>query len=187
MNYNLNSTEAELIEGCRFQNRLAQKYLYQKFFGKMLGISMRYTGNREEAIEVLNTAFCKVFTSIDQYKPTGSSIANWIAKIVFNSSIDFVRKHKTYRKTMDFESTRELSIDNEAIDNLNSEDLFKVIQKLPAATRAVFCLYVIDGYKHWEVAEKLGISVGTSKWHLSNAKKSLQKMLKHYIRPEVNL
>ena len=178
--YHPTSSEEELIAGCRQRDRLAQKYLYERYFGKMLGISMRYTNNREEAVEVLNIAFMKVFCSIDSYKPTGS-FGGWIARIVFNSSIDFVRSNTTYRKVIDLNTEREKPIDNPALDNLAMEELYAIIQELPPASRTVFSMYVIDGYKHHEIAERLDISVGTSKWHLSNARKSLQEKIKKYI------
>ena len=184
MKYTPKSTEQELILGCRKEHPLAQKYIYQKYFGKMLGICMRYTSNREEATEVLNMAFFKVFTCINQFKEPGS-FSGWIARITFNCSIDHVRKQITYKKNIDLNSEKETSIDNEAIDNLATEDLYKAIQMLTPASRTVFCMYAIDGYKHREIGEKLGISEGTSKWHLSSARKALQEILVNEFRIRV--
>ncbi len=184
MRYSPHSTDIELVEGCRNRNRLAQKYLYQRYFGKMLGIPMRYTGNKETATEVLNMAFFKVFKSIDKYEPSGK-LHNWIAKIVFNASIDHVRQHTVYKQRMDFETEKEAVIQCEALENLLVEDLYKLIQLLPPASRTVFCMYCIDGYKHKEIAEQLNISVGTSKWHLAFAKKQLRKLLKITMIEEV--
>jgi len=184
MKYTPKSSDQDLILGCRKEHPLAQKYLYQRYFGKMLGISMRYTSNREEAVEVLNTAFFKVFTSLDKFKEPGS-FPGWVARIVFNCSIDHVRKQVTYKKVIDLNSERETSINNTAIDNLATEDLYKAIQMLPPSSRTVFCLYVIDGYKHHEIGTQLGISEGTSKWHLSTARKELQKILVNKFRIRV--
>jgi len=186
MKYTPQSTDADLILGCKQKDRLAQKYLYQRYFGKMLGICMRYANGKEEAIEILNMAFMKVFESLDQYKATGA-FGGWIARIVFNTSIDFVRKNTTYKKVMDYNTERDASINEEAVDNLAVEDLYKTIQKLPPARRTVFCMYVIDGYKHKEIAEQLNISVGTSKWHLSSARKELQELLKNYQRSSLEI
>jgi len=177
MKYTTKSTDQQLVEGCRQNNRLAQKILYERFFGQMMGIAMRYTKSKNEAIEILNTAFLKVFTSLDKYK-NKNKLAGWIAKIVFNASIDHVRKHNRYRKVMNFEIERDRPVKNESLDNLHVEDLYKLIQKLPEASRNVFCLYVIDGYKHKEVADLLDITVGTSKWHLANARKQLRKLIR---------
>jgi len=184
MKYSPKSSDQDLILGCRKEHPLAQKYLYQRYFGKMLGISMRYTSNREEAVEVLNTAFFKVFTCLHQFKEPGS-FAGWVARIVFNTSIDFVRKQVTYKKVIDLNSEKETSINNDAIDTLATEDLYKAIQMLPPSSRTVFCLYVIEGYKHHEIGTQLGISEGTSKWHLSTARKELRKILVNKFRIRV--
>ena len=181
MRYCPESTDLELIAGCKAGNRLAQKYLYERYFGRVLGIGMRYTGNKDEAIEVLNMAFLKVFDNIDQFQSKGS-LGGWIARIVFNTSIDFVRSQVTYKKVMDFNSEEERPIQNDAIDNLAVEDIFQFIQKLPVSNRTVFCLYVVDGYKHQEIAKKLDISEGTSKWYLSEARKQLRQLMQHYLR-----
>lgn len=184
MKFTPKSSEQDLILGCRKEHPLAQKYVYQRYFGKMLGICMRYTSHREEATEVLNMAFFKVFTNIHQFKEPGT-FAGWIARIVFNTSIDHVRKQITYKKVIDLNSEKETSINNDAIDNLATEDLYKAIQLLPPSSRTVFCMYVIDGYKHQEIGDKLGISDGTSKWHLSNARKELKKILVNKFRIRV--
>lgn len=164
--------EKDLIKGCRAQNRLAQKALYQQYYGRMLNISMRYTRNQNEAIDVLNRAFLKIFQNIEKYRE--GSFSGWIATIVLNTSIDFVRSQTKYRQVMDFEIEKEEFLDPEIIESLYAEDLFQLIQKLPPTTRMVFSLYVIEGFKHREIAEKLGISVGTSKWYLAEGKRELR-------------
>jgi len=143
----------------------------------MLGVCMRYASCRDEAVEMLNAGFYKVFQNIRQYEGRGA-LKGWIAKVVMYTCIDWVRSQATYRKRMDYDAERELPIDNLALQNLAVEDLLEKVQKLPAATRMVFSLYVLDGYTHKEIGRELGISDGTSKWHLSEAKKRLQKMIK---------
>lgn len=176
MKYSTKSTDIELISGCRQGNRMAQKYLYERFFGKMFGIAMRYTQNQEEALDILNTSFLKVFTSLDKYQDN-NNLAGWIAKIVFNTAIDHVRRNTKYRQVMNFSIEKDGMVKNDSINNLNAEDLYRLIQQLPGSSRTVFSLYVIDGYKHKEIAEILDISVGTSKWHLANARKELKAKL----------
>ena len=180
MKYTLTSTDAELLEGCQHGHPLAQKYLYQRYFGQMIGISMRYTSNRCEAEDVLNQAFLKVFQNLHQYRGTGA-LGGWIAQIVFRTSIDFVRSHTTYRKVIDFQSTYEGIIHNPALDNLAAEEILRLLHRIPKAARTVFSLYVIEGYKHHEIADLLSISEGTSKWHLSEARKHLKKLLQPHI------
>lgn len=184
LQYSLQSTDEELIRGCQQKDRLAQKYLYQRYYGKMLGICMRYTGQRIEADDVLNRSFLKVFNAIHQYQPSGS-FSGWIARIVFNTSIDYVRQNTNYREVMDFNVERDQSIEADVIDRLFEEDLFRAIQQLPATMRAVFSLYVVDGYKHREIGDLLKINVNTSKWHLAEARKMLQKELKNYHRSKM--
>jgi len=186
LKFSKHSTDEELVQGCRKGKRLAQKVLYERYFGKMMGIAMRYAKDQEEGLEILNAAFLKVFTSLDKYKAQGN-LAGWIARIVFNASIDHVRRLTTYRKVMDFNVEREAPIQNEAIDNLHTEDLFQLIQQLPAATRTVFNLYVVEGYKHHEIGDMLKISEGTSKWHLSEARKQLRKLIKQQNLQETSI
>jgi RNA polymerase sigma-70 factor (ECF subfamily) len=171
------SSDEALLEGCLKENRLAQKYLYQRYGGYMLGVCMRYAKNRDEAMEMLNMAFFKVFKSINQYNGNGSLKA-WMAKVVLHASIDWVRSQVNYRKRMDFDTEREIPIDNDALQQLAVEDLYEKIQQLPASCRMVFSLYAIEGYTHREIGEMLDISEGTSKWHLSEAKKKLKSILK---------
>ena len=179
MTYSIQSPDNLLIQGCIKKHRLAQKYLYQKYYGRLLGIGMRYTSHREEAIDVLNQAFLKIFKNIHQYKPTGS-FSGWMAKIVLRTAIDYVRGQVKYRQVMQYEVEYEMAISSKVIDDLIAEDLYQYIQQLPPASRSVFSLYVIDGYKHKEIAELLQISIGTSRWHLAEAKKQLRILLKDY-------
>ena len=184
MHYSPQSTDADLIHGCRAQDRLAQKYLYQRYYGKMVVICKRYTSNEDEAIDVLNRAFLKIFTAIGDYKATGT-LSGWMARIVFNTSIDHIRRNQRYNKAMDFNTEKDVHIAPEIIDQLVAEDLYQALYQLPDTVRAVFSLYVLDGYKHREIAELLNISINTSKWHLSTAKKNLQQLLKNYDRSRI--
>ena len=180
MKLNQHSTDEALIDGCINGNRLAQKYLYLRYAGKVMSICMRYTQSKEEAKEVLNTGFMKVFESLGNYKSTGP-LSGWIARIVFRSAIDHVRAHTRYKSIMDFNIEKDQPIENEAMSNLGAGELYGLIQQLPPATQAVFSMYAIDGYKHSEIAKKLGISEGTSKWHLSTARKTLQTLFQENV------
>ena len=147
----------------------------------MLGIPMRYTRSKEEAQGILNEAFVKVFRSIENYKNWGDegSFSGWIAKIVFNTTMDHVRRVTRYKDKVVLGDIPITSVVNEAIDNLSLQEIYAKIQMLPSASQKVFSLYVIDGYNHREIAELLSISEGTSKWHLSNARVKLQELLKN--------
>ena len=176
--FNEKSTDEYLCQGCLEGHRLAQELLYRRHFPRLMPIALRYLNNQEEAVEVLNQAFLKIFSSIPSYKATGS-FAGWMARIVFNTTIDFVRQRTIYRQRMDFESSADMPITTNAVDHLAAEDILALIQKLPANQRTIFNLYVIDGYKHREIADMMNIDENTSKWHLSQARLQLQKMLGH--------
>lgn len=176
MTYNKSSTEEALIEGCCRQNRQAQRFLYERLYGRMLVICLRYTSDKEQAQDVLNRAMLKVFDKIGDYKPTGS-FTGWVARIVFRTSIDYVRSKTRYKQVIDFEAEREAEIAPEVTDSLIAEDLYRAVQELPTDIRTVFSLYVLDGYKHREIAEMLEISINTSKWHLSQGKKKMREIL----------
>src|SRR5688500_10228316 len=183
--------EHTLIQECLKQNSSAQKILYKKFFPKMIAVCLRYLKNREDASEVLNSAFLKVFEKLKQYKSEGS-LEGWIKRIVINSSLDFIRRNKTYRNkfilTDEFQSySSSEKQDNDTINfsdaeiYLSSEEIFELISALPPATRIVFNLYVIDGFAHKQIAKQLNISTGTSQWHLSNARKLLKEKINEAI------
>jgi RNA polymerase sigma factor (sigma-70 family) len=176
--FNEKSTDEYLCQGCLQGHRLAQEFLYRRHFARLMPIALRFLNNREEAVEVLNQAFLKIFSSIASYNGTGS-FAGWMARIVFNTTIDFVRQRTVYRQRMDFESTADIPVTTNAIDHLAAEEILATIQKLPATQRTIFNLYIIDGYKHREIAAMLNIDESTSKWHLAQARLQLQKMLAH--------
>lgn len=178
--------EKALAEQCRMQNRYAQKALFDFYNKKMMTICFRYLKNDDDALEVLNNSFLKVFSKINQYKSEGSLEA-WIKRIVINTSIDFVRSNKSYRAnfipTSEFHLFSELQEENnlhfnhfDALD-LSKEELLEFVQELPPVSRLVFNMYVIDEFSHRQISEHLKISEGTSKWHLSNARKILKEKI----------
>jgi len=174
--YDSTSTLEELIAGCVQQNRMAQKYLYKRFYSGMFGVAMRYTRDREEAQEVLNNAFIKVFKSIGSYRPTGSFPA-WIKKIVIHTSIDYIRKYARFKGNAPLGYAANVALPNDIIARLSAEEIYTCIQKLSPTSKTVFSMHALDGFKHREIAEVLNISPNTSKWYLANAKAALQKII----------
>lgn len=172
-----NATDIELINGCINNNRKAQEHLYKKFYGPMASICMRYTRNQEDAIEVLHNGFLKVFKNIHTYDMSRASLYTWIRTIIINCSIDFVRQRSKFHTHIELEKVDEPAIDADAIQRMSSHEVLLLVQKLSPATQTVFNLYVVEGYNHREIGNLLGISEGTSKWHLSEARKQLQKLL----------
>jgi RNA polymerase sigma factor (sigma-70 family) len=170
----------QIIEGCLKGKRQAQQRLYQKFYNQVFGVCLRYASDRLEAKSLVNSAFLKVFKSLQQFDKKGAFGA-WLSRIAINVSIDHVRKQNRYRQhTTTVPEMPEVAANEEILSKMATEDIIECIQKVSPTSRTIFSLYVIDGYKHGEIAEMLGISVGTSRWHLSNAKKELQELLKNY-------
>jgi len=166
-----------LIEGCRNKNRHSQGKLYEHFYGYGMSVALRYSENREEALEIVNDSFLKVFNRLDQYDPSYPFKA-WFRKIIINSSIDYFRKFHKHPKFLEIAGIGDLKDTNSALLRFPSEDdMLPVIQKLPPAYRMVFNLYVMEEYKHHEIAEILEISVGTSKSNLARAKVKLRELL----------
>jgi len=166
----------QLIRGCIKQDRKCQKMLYKAFYGFSMGICLRYTGNRDEACEVMNQGFFKVFTHIERFDMSRPFKA-WLGKIMMNVSIDFYRANLKMAYTEDLDKAEDIS-DNELADkNLNYNDLLAMVQKLPQAYRTVFNLFAIEGYSHEEIGEMLNINAGTSKSNLHKARQKLKQMI----------
>lgn len=167
-----------LVEGCRRQNSDSQMRLYKQFYSYAMGVSLRYAKNREEALEITNDAFLKVFAKIDQYD-LEQPFLPWFRKILIHASIDYHRKYHKLEQPLDLAYLKQTNktTNNEALENLAFEDLIKVMQMLSPAYRLVFNLYVVDGLTHQEIAEKLDISVGSSKSNLSKARTKIKSML----------
>ena len=168
-----------LIDGCRKGNRASQIRLYEHFFGYGMGVCLRYSRNREEALEIVNDGFHKAFSRIEQYDKE-QPFKPWLRRILINAAIDYSRKYHKNKGAKAFTLAREetaATTHNKALENLAFEDLLKIMQKLPDAYRMVFNLYVVEHFSHQEIAEKLNISVGASKSNLAKARKKIKSML----------
>jgi RNA polymerase sigma factor (sigma-70 family) len=173
----LSDTEQHLIKGCIAGDRAFQTKLYDLFAPKMLGVCMRYAKNREEAEEVLHEGFLRVFTYIKKFNGTGS-FEGWIRKIMVNCALLRYRNKSHLHSVIQLDAERAVASDDPDIfAKLNAKELILLIQSLPAGYRLVFNLFVFEGFKHREIADALGISEGTSKSNLSDARSILQKAL----------
>lgn len=168
----------DLVKGCIEEDRLAQKQLYEMFHGRMMGVCLRYANGREEAREILNKGFLKIFKALPKYHPKEGRLDSWIYKIIMNTAIDHFRaevRHKSKEVTIldsDYDNSQE-----DAIAMMSAEEIIELIQQLTPSYRTVFNLYVMEGMSHKEIAEQLEISVGTSKSNLSKARRNLQEMI----------
>ena len=169
-------SEKEMISACLNEKSWAQKYLYEKYFPLMMGICLRYSNNQEDAKDICNEAFIKIFRNLQKYK-VGTSIEGWMRRIMINTSIDFYRKSIRHRSE-DLETVQYKVDDSvDLISSLSAKDILMLIQQLTPSYRAVFNLYAIEGYSHKEVAEQLGITESTSRSNLVKARAKLKELI----------
>lgn len=168
--------EEELIKGCIKNERLAQKRLYERFYGKMFGVCMRYSSHREQATEIMNLAFFKVFKTMESFAEKGGNLEAWIYRIMVNTAIDYLRAELRHQHS-DIEKTVYVEDTSDVVSDLSAEDIMRMVNKLTPAYRTVFNLYVVEGYNHKEIGEMLNISEGTSKSNLAKARARLQDMI----------
>lgn len=166
-----------ILQGCQRGNRNSQRKLYEHFYGYAMSICLRYSKNREEAVEILNDSFLKVLTHLDRFN-AALSFKNWLRRILINSAIDYHRKNQSLPLHLELNAATDLADDDMPMPHLSpDEDVLPILQKLSPAYRVVFNLYVIEDFKHEEIAEMLGISVGTSRSNLVRAKEALRALL----------
>lgn len=157
-----------------------QAALYERFASRMYGVCLRYTSDPEEAQDILQEGFIKVFRHLEKFRQEGS-FEGWIRRIMINTAIEYFRKKKYLNPVTEKEEASLESSDENALDKLAEKDIIGLIQQLSPGYRAVFNLYVIEGYGHKEIAEMLGISEGTSKSQLARAKSVLQKLVSAFL------
>jgi len=171
------------VEACALNNRGSQKVLYSSFYGYAMAICDRYTNKQEDAVEILNDGFLKVFREIHHYHPAYadvvSSFKGWLRKIMVYTAIDHFRKNHKHQMVTQLDNVvyQVATVSEDAVDKLSYEEVIRAIQDLSPGYRTVFNLFVIEGLSHDEIATQLGISVGTSKSNLSKARRQLQKIL----------
>lgn len=172
-------TEQQLIKGCIKEDRRSQNALYKLYFPLMSSIALRYTNNEDDALQKLNGGFLKVLQNTEKYD-SQYALATWIRNIMVNHLIDEFRKEKKYIASIhlsDYEGVS-MAVDyNEGELKLEEDELRMMLSRLPEVTKKVFNMFAIDGYKHREIADYLNISEGTSKWHVSDARRRLKEML----------
>ncbi len=177
---NQNITESDLIVGCKEGNRRMQEELYRRLSPRMYAVCLRYAGNSEEAEDILQEGFIKVFKKLDSFRGEGS-FEGWVRRIFVNTAIEHFRRK---RYLMPVTEKEENTIEGKyvsVLDDLAEKDILALVQELSPGYRTVFNMYVVEGYTHKEIADMLGISEGTSKSQLSRAKVILQDMVRTFI------
>lgn len=170
------NNEAALITACVNNEEWAQKSLYETFYPILYPICIRYAIDKEEALDILHEGFIKVFRYIGRYQ-SGTNLKAWVKRIIVNTAIDNYRKNSKLR-TSDLEQAYDVcSLDADAISQITADDIMDAIQELPDQYRTIFNLFIIDGYSHQEIGEKLGINESTSRSNLAKARKKLKTII----------
>jgi RNA polymerase sigma factor (sigma-70 family) len=171
------------IRACTLNNRESQKKIYSSFYGYAMAICDRYANNQEDAVEIINDGFLKIFREIHHYQPAYSDVVSsfkgWLRKIMIYTAIDHFRKYHKHQMVTDLDTVvyQVPAHTIDALDRISHEEIIRSVQQLSPGYRAVFNLFVIDDLSHEEISKELGISVGTSKSNLAKARKQLQKIL----------
>lgn len=170
--------DEQLVKKCLEKDSLAQKQLFDSFSRKMMGVCLRYTKDAEEAQDVLQIGFVKVFEKLHLFNNEGS-LEGWIRKVVINTALDQIRKNKKFENNIDLAAVDyQIPSENEnVLGQLSVNDLLKIIQAMPTGFRTVFNMYAIEGYSHQEIADQLNISINTSKSQYSRARVYLQRII----------
>ena len=174
----------DIIKACQQGKAAGQRELYQQFYSYGMKVCVRYAQHEEEAREILNDSFVKVFQKISTHYDLQLSFKAWLNKILVRTAIDYYRKRQHAPQTIDV-TLLHVSYEADTLDHLSAQEILSLVQTLPPAYRMAFNLYAIEGYKHHEIAEMLGITEGTSKSNLAKARKHLQAKI-HQLHQEKN-
>lgn len=170
---------ADILNGCLKSKPSSQKKLFERFYGFGKSVCSRYASNDDELQEMVNDGFLKVFAKIGMYD-SNQSFEGWFKTVMVRTAIDYHRKYHEKVGFVDVDELHHLSYDDDLLSRLSAEEILSLIRHLPPAYRAVFSLYVVEGYSHAEIAEMLKINEGTSRSNLSKARIKMKEMINHY-------
>jgi RNA polymerase sigma factor (sigma-70 family) len=178
---NYNISESDLIKGSIAGDRRMQEELYRRFAPKMYAVCLRYANNTNDAQDLLQEGFIKVYKNLHRFRAEGS-FEGWVRRVFVNTSIEHFRKKTAQLSSVSEKEENTIEdADITALDSLAEKDIINLVQELSPGYRTVFNLYVVEGYSHKEIGEMLGISEGTSKSQLARAKSILQKKITQYL------
>ena len=167
----------EWLAGCREGSPRAQRKLFKHYYSRVMGVCMRYAGSPDEAADMLNEGFLKVFSNLDKYENTGS-FESWMKKVVCHAALDYRRRYDKNVLLVGLEEVADTLLadqsSDDAVSRISSAELVNLIQLLPPVTRTVFNMFVFEGYSHREISNELGISENTSAWHVNSARAKLK-------------
>lgn len=172
----------QLIDDCKKGQRRAMHRLFKQYYGSLFTVCLRYAHCYEDAQDMVNEGFVKVFAGLETYQPTGSFEA-WMKTIMVNAALDYLRKYQPPAETVSYDDVADDVLphhdENEALSKLSADELMELIQQLPDMSRTVFNLYVFEEMPHAEIAKQLNIKEGTSHWHLNFARNKLKEAIKN--------
>lgn len=179
----------EIVNGCVRNDRKCQKVIFEMYYGKMMSACLRYISDKDEAQDILQEGFIKVFNNIAKFDFNGS-LEGWVRRIIVNTAIDHIRKKKNdiFQVTdhefiiNNYNNEGDETEDENIYANLKTTEIMDAIKQLTPAYRTVFSMYVIDGFSHQQIADLLNINIGTSKSNLAKARMNLQKILKDKLK-----
>lgn len=170
--------ESALVKKCIDGDQKAQRALFEMYAPKMLGVCLRYAKNQEQAEDVLQDGFIKVFKNLSKFSGSGS-LEGWVRRIMVNTSLDQIRKDVKFQDNVDFDEVDfKIETNSFIVEGLEAEDLLLLINSMPDGYKTVFNLFAIEGYSHKEIADQLSITENTSKSQYSRARSFLQQKLK---------
>ena len=184
----MNEIDEVLFSDCIRKDRKAQYKLYKACYGFLSAICMRYTRNKDDADALLNLGFLKILNNLEK-KREDVPFLLWIKRIMINTIIDEYRKNKKEKEQVRITDFMESAVEyddeqiNEYIRKSDPEYILQLIHELPPVSARVFNLFAVDGYSHKEIAELLGMSEGTSKWHVNSARNRLKERLREISKP----
>lgn len=151
----------------------------------MYNICINYSNDRDDAKDIMQDGFIKVFNTLKQFNNQGS-LEGWIRKIMVNTAIDFYRKKSKERTNLNIENAHNMGYESPILENINTQQLIELTQKLPEGAKLIFNLYALEGYSHEEIAKKLDISIGTSKSQVSRAKTLLKSWINKFSSAKIS-
>jgi RNA polymerase sigma-70 factor (ECF subfamily) len=170
-------TEEALLEGCIKNNAVAQRALYERFSHKMFAVCYRYAHNREDAEDMLQEGFIKVFTQIQKFENRGS-LEGWIRRIMIHTCINILKKNKRFNESVDLIHAGSLQVREDSIPSIvQAKEVVECIRMLPLGYRTVLNLYAIEGFSHKEISTMLDVEESTSRSQYTRAKSMLEDIL----------
>ena len=177
-------SEEELVRGCSEKSALHYRLLFERYYGKLLNVCRRYAKNHEEAQDMVQEGFIRIYSTIHQYKSEGS-FEGWMRRVMVTTCINYYHKYH-HKETVEYVDHMRLTSSDESDfgfgadelkSNYDAERLLKLVQNLPPGYRMVFNLHALEGYSHIEIAQKLNITESTSRSNLAKARQKLKQMI----------